>query len=145
MTTKLPDNELIRSKRSSDVEAAQSVPGSEGREFAPAQPRHADAAKLRPDPSTSETIQQTEVEVEPQDQIRATGAAAPPSSKRSEADQRPTEPLPATNTAGSERAEIARRIAAFRNLQLKLKKDRESYFDETMAHTRELLSKRAKP
>ncbi|MFC0239573.1 hypothetical protein [Rhodopseudomonas telluris] len=45
----------------------------------------------------------------------------------------------------AERAEILKRIAAFRNLQVKLRQDREKYYDETMARARSLLSQPLKP
>ncbi|MBB1094026.1 hypothetical protein [Rhodopseudomonas pseudopalustris] len=47
--------------------------------------------------------------------------------------------------APDERAEILKRIAAFRNLQVKLRQDREKYYDETLARTRKLLSQPMKP
>ncbi|ABD06092.1 hypothetical protein RPB_1382 [Rhodopseudomonas palustris HaA2] len=49
-----------------------------------------------------------------------------------------------TSTA-DERAEILKRIAAFRNLQIKLRQDREKYYDQTLARTRSLLSQPMKP
>jgi len=47
--------------------------------------------------------------------------------------------------AADERAEILKRIAAFRNLQVRLRQDREKYYDETLARTRSLLSQPMKP
>ncbi|MBI5129445.1 MAG: hypothetical protein HZA66_08380 [Rhodopseudomonas palustris] len=48
-------------------------------------------------------------------------------------------------SAADERAEILKRIAAFRNLQVRLRQDREKYYDETLARTRSLLSQPMKP
>jgi hypothetical protein len=48
-------------------------------------------------------------------------------------------------SAADERAEIAKRIAAFRNLQIKLKQDREDYYERTLARTRAVLASKAKP
>ncbi|WP_322515956.1 hypothetical protein SR870_23805 [Rhodopseudomonas palustris] len=48
-------------------------------------------------------------------------------------------------SAADERAVILKRIAAFRNLQTKLRQDREKYYDQTLARTRSLLSQPIKP
>lgn len=145
MATKLPDNELIGNKRSSGDDATAGEPRAEARTLDPQQPRHADAANRLPDPATSATNPQIKAGPEPLDHPQAAQADAALLSKSSDAEQAPTAPRPATNAASNERAEIARRIAAFRKLQNKLKQDRESYFDETMAQTRKLLSRQAKP
>lgn len=50
-----------------------------------------------------------------------------------------------SSRADAERAEILQRIAAFRNLQIKLRQDREKYYDEELARTRLLLSEPVKP
>jgi len=49
------------------------------------------------------------------------------------------------SSAAAERAEIAERIAAFRNLQIRLKQDREDYYERTLARTRAVLASKAKP
>jgi hypothetical protein len=58
--------------------------------------------------------------------------------------ERSLSPAPSSNAA-DERAEIAKRIAAFRNLQIKLRQDREEYYQRTMARTRAVLASEAKP
>ncbi|NEW92189.1 hypothetical protein DY468_09525 [Rhodopseudomonas sp. BR0M22] len=44
-----------------------------------------------------------------------------------------------------ERDEIAKRIAAFRNLQIRLKQEREEYYERTLARARAELAPDAKP
>lgn len=53
--------------------------------------------------------------------------------------------IPAADREAAERAEILKRIAAFRNLQIKLRQDREKYYDQTLARARSLLSQPLKP
>lgn len=45
----------------------------------------------------------------------------------------------------AERLEIAERIAAFRNLQVKLRQEREAYYSAELARARSLLAKSSKP
>lgn len=54
-------------------------------------------------------------------------------------------PSAASARLAEEREEILNRIAAFRNLQTKLRQDREKYYDQTLARTRSLLSEPLKP
>lgn len=62
----------------------------------------------------------------------------------------PPPPLPAAGRApnrresSAERDEIAKRIAAFRNLQISLKREREDYYERTLARTRAALASDAK-
>jgi len=44
---------------------------------------------------------------------------------------------------GAERDEIMRRVTAFRNLQIRIKRDREQYCDAVLARTRAALGHRA--
>ena len=57
------------------------------------------------------------------------------------------EPAQLRNTvkALDERDQIAKRIAAFRNLQISLKQEREDYYERTLARTRAALAPDAKP
>ena len=52
--------------------------------------------------------------------------------------------LHAELSASSEREEIAKRIAAFRNLQISLKRDREDYYERTLARAHAALASNAK-
>ncbi len=47
--------------------------------------------------------------------------------------------------ADAERLELAERIAAFRNLQVRLRHERETYYNAELGRTRSLLSKPLKP
>lgn len=85
----------------------------------------------------------------PEQALSSAGAARPAPDVSAPA---PVAPAPvdaavsvASAREAAERAEILKRIAAFRNLQIKLRQDREKYYDETMARARSLLSQPLKP
>ncbi|WP_346295569.1 hypothetical protein LRC39_21365 [Rhodopseudomonas sp. P1] len=66
-------------------------------------------------------------------------AQIPPATQHSEAEVSRPETI-----ASREREEIAKRIAAFRNLQISLKQEREDYYERTLARTRAALAPNAK-
>lgn len=66
-------------------------------------------------------------------------AQIPPANQHPEAEVSRLE-----TSASREREEIAKRIAAFRNLQISLKQEREDYYERTLARTRAALAPNAK-
>jgi hypothetical protein len=119
-------------------------------------------SNARPTTSASETSTEARTQVVPHTQLTDPTSRNVDASLRgaSAADSIPavTNPRSALETASAsaatptvvtsaadERAEILKRIAAFRNLQVRLRQDREKYYDETLARTRSLLSQPIKP
>jgi hypothetical protein len=131
-STKPPDNEF--GARSTAPDPAAIPPASQNRlEQHPASARQVSAPAYPAGP----------IERDPE----AASGNAPAINSRSA-----TAKLPSTvanpdrvTSAAEERAEILKRIAAFRNLQIKMRQDREKYYDDTLARTRVLLSKPIKP
>jgi hypothetical protein len=122
------------------------------------------ARSATPDGRSAASVSQNQTGLRPQ----STGALSPASAPTTDTKQGPPAPAnsPATvpdyqspalkaavpdatpnimTSAADERAEILKRIAAFRNLQIKLRQDREKYYDQTLARTRSLLAQPMKP
>ena len=75
-------------------------------------------------------------------------AAAPSAASPTAATRvKPAEHTPPeiSSRAEAERLEVAERIAAFRNLQVRLRQEREKYYDTELARTRSLLAKSLNP
>ncbi|MCG6205070.1 hypothetical protein LPW26_10510 [Rhodopseudomonas sp. HC1] len=82
--------------------------------------------------------------------IAGLAAGAPASSSPSPAAAAQLEPAGHTTTENSSRAEaerqeIVQRIAAFRKLQVRLRQEREKYYDAELDRARSLLSKSLTP